>query len=88
MSEQEKDAFARLEASLRDDDAPDRGPEGTEPARRRTGPRPRDLVIQVVVVAVLAVALMPSAWLAGLVVAIVMLGPTCVAIWAMRRGML
>lgn len=89
LTEREKAALARLEADTRRED-----PEwfdllaAPSPPRRRLNPRVRDLVIQVVVVVVLAVVLMPSAWLGGLLAVMVLIGPLGVALWAMRRGVL
>jgi Flp pilus assembly protein TadB len=89
LTEREKAALARLEADTRRED-----PEwfdllgAQSPRQRRLSPRVRDLTIQVVVVVVLAVVLMPSAWLGGLVAVMVLIGPLGVALWAMRRGLL
>lgn len=87
LTEREQAALARLEAEARRED-----PEWCDvlehqpPPPRR--PRARDLVIQVVAVVVLAVLLLPSAWLGGLVAVMVLVGPLGAALWAMRRGML
>lgn len=89
LSEREQAALARLEAETRRED-----PEWCDvlareaPPPDRPGPRLRDLVIQVVVVVVLAVLLVPTAWLGGLVAVMVLVGPLGVALWAMRRGLL
>jgi hypothetical protein len=89
LSEREKAALARLEAETRRED-----PEWCDvlthqaPPPRRPSSRIRDLVIQVVVVVLLAVLLVPTAWLGGLLVVMVLVGPVGVAVWAMRRGML
>jgi hypothetical protein len=89
LTEREQAALARLAADTRRDD-----PEWFDhlaaslPPRHRVSPRVRDLIIQVVVVVVLAVLLLPSAWLGGLVAVMVMVGPLGAALWAMRRGML
>ena len=89
LTEREKAALARLEADARRED-----PEWSDllaaqsPPRRRLSPRVRDLAIQVVVVVVLAVVLMPTAWLGGLLAVMALIGPLGVALWAMRRGVL
>jgi hypothetical protein len=89
LTEREKAALARLEADTRRED-----PEwfdllaAQSPPRRRLSPRVRNLVIQVVVVVVLAVALMPTAWLGGLLAVMVLVGPLGAALWAMRQGKL
>jgi hypothetical protein len=89
LSARERAALARLEAETRRED-----PEWCDvlerevPPPRRPGSRIRDVVIQVVAVVVLAVLLLPSAWLAGLLVVVVLAGPAGVALWAMRRGVL
>jgi hypothetical protein len=41
-----------------------------------------------VVVVVLAVVLMPTAWLGGLLAVMALIGPLGVALWAMRQGKL
>ena len=89
LSEREKAALARLEAYTRRED-----PEWCDllereaPPSRRAGPRVRDLVVQIVVVVVLALLLVPTAWLGGLLAVMVLVGPAGVAVWAMRRGLL
>jgi Protein of unknown function (DUF3040) len=89
LTEREKAALARLEADTRRED-----PEwfdlltAQSPPRRRLSPRLRNLTVQVVVVVVLAVVLMPTAWLGGLLAVMVLIGPLGVALWAMRRGVL
>jgi hypothetical protein len=89
LTEREQAALARLEAETRRED-----PEWCDvlarevPPPRRTSPRIPDLVIQVVVVVLLALLLVPTAWLGGLLVVMVLVGPAGVAWWAMRRGVL
>jgi len=91
LSDRERAVLARLEAETRRED-----PEWCDVLEREAPPPPRpgrrvlirDLVIQVAVVVVLAVVLLPSAWVAGLLVVVVLAGPVGVALWAMRRGML
>jgi len=89
LTEREQAALAKLAAAARRDD-----PEwfdllaAASPPRRGPSPRVRDLTIQVVAVVVLAVVLLPSAWLGGLVAVMVLVGPLGAALWAMRRGML
>lgn len=89
LAEWEKAALTRLEAETRRED-----PEWFDllarqaAPRRSPGSRARNLAIQVVVVVVLAVVLMPTAWLGGLLAVIVLAGPLAVALWAMRRGIL
>jgi Flp pilus assembly protein TadB len=89
LTEREQAALARLAADARRDD-PDWFDlfAAAPPPQRGTNPRVRDLVIQVVVVVVLAVLRLPSAWLGGLVAVVVLAGPVGVALWAMRRGKL
>ena len=91
LSERERNALAELEAAARREDPEwsallaerrSRAPSASGP-RVRTG----DLVLQVAVVALLAVLVLPTAWSSGLLVAIVMIGPLGVALWAMRRGL-
>jgi hypothetical protein len=89
LTEREKAALARLAAETRREDPEwfDLLAQRSTP-RRRLGSRARNLVIQVAVVVIMAVVLMPSAWMGGLLVAIVLIGPMGVALWAMRRGIL
>lgn len=87
LTDREKAVLARLAADLRHGDTG--RPEGTgqeRPQPRRTGPRPRHLVVQVLVVVVLAVVLMPTVWVGGLLAVIVLSGPLAAAWWARRRG--
>ncbi|GLZ48281.1 hypothetical protein Acsp06_44660 [Actinomycetospora sp. NBRC 106375] len=92
LDARERDALAEIEASTRQEDpewsALLAGESTFRPSSRRTAARIRNLAIQVAVVAVLAVVLMPSAWVGGLLVAVVMIGPVGAALWAMRRGVL
>jgi Flp pilus assembly protein TadB len=89
LSAREKAALARLAAETRREDPEwfDLLAQRSTP-RHRPGSRARNLVIQVAVVVIMAVVLMPSAWMGGLLVAIVLIGPMGVALWAMRRGIL
>jgi Protein of unknown function (DUF3040) len=86
LTERERAALARLEAETRRED-PEWFDLLARPSPRR-GRRGRNLALQALVIVVLAVVLVPSGWLAGLLVVIVMLGPLAVAVWAMRRGVL
>lgn len=89
LSAQEQDALDRLAAATRrEDPAWSDALAGRTPPARRRPTRIWNLLVQVVVVGVLAVVLMPSAWVGAVLVAVVMIGPTVVALWAMRRGQL
>jgi Flp pilus assembly protein TadB len=89
LTDREQAALAKLAADARRDD-----PEWFDllakapPPRRGPSPRVRDLTIQIVAVVVLAVVLLPSAWVGVLVAVMVLVGPLGAALWAMRRGML
>lgn len=89
LTEREMAALASLAADARRDD-----PEWCDlleaapPPRHRLSPGVRNLVVQVVVVVVLAVLLMPTAWVGVLLAVLVLIGPLCAALWAIRRGAL
>lgn len=84
LSDEEKAVLARLEADVSHDSSS--GSCASEvPWRRRAGPRPRTLLVQVVVVVALAVVLSPSAWAGAVIAAVVLSGPLAVSVWAMRR---
>ena len=84
LSDEEEAVLARLEADL----AQDPGPEPTEPVppevATRPGPRPRTLLVQVVVVVALAVVLSPSAAVGAVIAVVVLAGPIAASLWALR----
>jgi hypothetical protein len=90
LSDEEEAVLARLEADLAQDPAPE-PTEPTEPTEplppvgaRRPGPRPRTLLVQVVVVVALAVVLAPSAAVGAVIAVVVLAGPIAVSLWALR----
>ena len=50
----------------------------------RPGPRPRTLLVQVVVVVALAVVLAPSAAVGAVIAVVVLAGPIAASLWALR----
>ena len=87
LSDEEEAVLARLEADLAQEPAPEpTGP--TEPAppevATRSGPRPRTLLVQVVVVVALAVVLAPSAAVGVVIAVVVLAGPIAASLWALR----
>ena len=90
LSDEEEAVLARLEADLAQDPAPE--PTGhPEPTglsapvvATRPGPRPRTLLVQVVVVVVLAVVLAPSAAVGAVIAVVVLAGPIAASLWALR----
>ncbi|MDD7968052.1 hypothetical protein [Actinomycetospora lemnae] len=86
LTDREKVVLARMAADLRRTPGRPgaRSPEVPRPAR--SGPRTRDVVVQVVVVVVLAVVLMPTVWAGAVLAVIVLSGPVAAAWWARRRG--
>jgi len=87
LSDEEEAVLARLEADLAQDPAPETtGPTGPVPPEvaTRPGPRPRTLLVQVVVVVALAVVLAPSAAVGAVIAVVVLAGPVAASLWALR----
>jgi hypothetical protein len=87
LSDEEEAVLARLEADLAQDPAPEptesTGPLAPEGVTR-PGPRPRTLLVQVVVVVALAVVLAPSAAVGAVIAVVVLAGPIAASLWALR----
>ena len=90
LSVEEEAVLARLEADLAQDTELE-STESTESAdpvppvvATRPGPRPRTLLVQVVVVVALAVVLAPSAAVGAVIAVVVLAGPIAASLWALR----
>jgi Protein of unknown function (DUF3040) len=84
LSDEEEAVLARLEADLAQASAPEPAEPLAPEVATRPGPRPRTLLVQVVVVVALAVVLAPSAAVGAVIAVVVLAGPIAASLWALR----